>query len=118
MRVISATSKGRVIDGGSDYVIWYGEGSTDRGGGFQEESPPSESTIPDLSDHATKGCMLHLIRKAMEKEKKEIVVYHDPDLNIWRVKWQFFSEYKRHGGLCAKGKTEGIALTLSLTGLK
>lgn len=119
MRVISPISKGRVIDGGSDYVIWYGEGSTDRGGGFQEESPLSESTIPDLSDPATLGCILHLIRKVMQKEQpKEIVVYHDPDANIWRVKWQYFSTTKRHGGLCDKGKTEGIALALSLIGAK
>jgi hypothetical protein len=118
MRVISPTSKGRVFDGGSDYVIWHGEGSTDRGGGYQEESPPSESTIPDLSDAATKGCILHLIRMIMQKEKKEIVVYHDPDVNIWRVKWQYFSATKRHGGLCGKGKSEGIALALSLIGEK
>lgn len=53
----------RIIEGGKDYVIGHRPGPTEDGGGWID-TLDIEEIYPDLSDWATKGCVLQLIREA------------------------------------------------------
>lgn len=55
---------GRVLEGGSDYVIWEGDGCTRDGGGRQEQCPPHPDIIPSIDDAATVGCLLAMLWEA------------------------------------------------------
>jgi hypothetical protein len=52
----------RVVEGGRDYIIGYRSGPTTNGGGWYDGE--SKGFLPDLSDPATIGCLVHLIRLA------------------------------------------------------
>lgn len=65
----------------------------------------SRNCFPCIEDHATKGCILALIRDAMQT-KTGISVCYSSDFEEWRVHWSGST----HGGLLGKGKTEGEAL--------
>lgn len=54
---------GRVIEGGEDYVIWYGEGSTIDGGGHQEQCPVGPEWFLDLNDPGTVGVLASQARE-------------------------------------------------------
>ena len=56
------TCRLRVVDGGADYVIGHRSGPTRDGGGWIDETPTSR--LPDLTDPATIGCFLALVREA------------------------------------------------------
>jgi hypothetical protein len=62
----------RVVDGGRDYVIGHRPGATRDGGGWYDG--PSEGFLPDLTDPATLGCLLHLVRQAWPDEWHKHVV--------------------------------------------
>lgn len=57
---------GRVIEGGEDYVIWYGEGSTIDGGGHQEQCPVGPEWFLDLNDPGTIGVLASQARELWE----------------------------------------------------
>lgn len=48
---------GRVVDGGDDYAVWYGEGPTKEDGGYQEQCPVGADRLVDLNDPATVGVL-------------------------------------------------------------
>ena len=52
----------RVVEGGTDYIIGYRSGPTNKGGGWYDGE--AKGFLPDLSDAATIGCLIHLIRLA------------------------------------------------------
>lgn len=53
----------RVVEGGHDYLIGHRPGATSNGGGWVDQGNAS-GFFPDLSDPATLGCLLHLVREA------------------------------------------------------
>ena len=52
----------RVVDGGDEYVIGHRSGPTKDGGGWYDGE--AEGLLPDLTDPATLGCLLALVREA------------------------------------------------------
>lgn len=64
MRMISPTSRGRVIEGteNTPYMVWHGEGATTEGGGWHDQEVPF-GAAPDFNDPATLGCLLALARE-------------------------------------------------------
>jgi hypothetical protein len=52
----------RIVEGGTDYVIGHRSGETKRGGGWFDGE--STGLLPDLTDAATVGCLLALVREA------------------------------------------------------
>jgi len=52
----------RILEGGTHYVIGYKFGETRRGGGLFDGE--STGLLPDLTDPATLGCVLALVREA------------------------------------------------------
>ncbi len=53
----------RVFEGGDDYLIGHRSGPTHRGGG-RVDTMDVGGFLPDLTDPATLGCMLYLVRGA------------------------------------------------------
>jgi hypothetical protein len=53
----------RIVAGGSDYIIGHRSGPTKDGGGWVD-TVDLDGIYPDLSDAATKGCLLQLVREA------------------------------------------------------
>jgi hypothetical protein len=104
MRVMNGRSgpRGTVLEGDKDYAVWYGEGSTREGGGYQEQYPPHPDIIPDFSDPATLGCLLYLVRK-LAGDPTVWTVMRD---GTWYVCWSGAT----HGGDFGKGNTEAEAL--------
>jgi hypothetical protein len=108
MRIMNGRSgpRGTVLEGSKDYAIWWGEGSTREGGGWQEQCPPHSDIIPDLSDPATVGCLLFLVRKVSKIP------------NAWTVerngKWYMCWSGATHGGDMGIGETEVEALVDAL----
>lgn len=49
----------RVVEGGTDYIIGYRSGPTNKGGGWYDGE--AKGFLPDLFDHATGGLILHLL---------------------------------------------------------
>jgi len=52
----------RVVDGGDDYAIGHRSGPTKDGGGWYDGE--AAGLLPDLTDPATMGCVLALVREA------------------------------------------------------
>ena len=52
----------RVVDGGDEYVIGHRSGPTKDGGGWYDGE--AAGLLPDLTDPATLGCLLALVREA------------------------------------------------------
>lgn len=64
---------------------------------------------PDLTDPATLGCLLALVREAWGMPTGITVSYSSDD-GLWGVSWSGAT----HGGWCGRGKTEAEALVASL----
>lgn len=65
--------------------------------------------FPDLTDAATLGCLLVLVREAWGMPTGITVAYSD-DTGRWIVSWSGAT----HGGVCGEGATEGEALLRAL----
>ncbi|MEN9785525.1 MAG: hypothetical protein RLZZ299_789 [Pseudomonadota bacterium] len=52
----------RVIEGGGGYIIGHRQGATREGGGWVDAE--DAGYLPDLTDPATLGCLLALVREA------------------------------------------------------
>ena len=52
----------RVVDGGDEYVVGHRSGPTKDGGGWYDGE--AAGLLPDLTDPATLGCLLALVREA------------------------------------------------------
>lgn len=52
----------RAVDGGDEYVIGHRSGPTKDGGGWYDGE--AAGLLPDLTDPATLGCLLALVREA------------------------------------------------------
>ena len=64
---------------------------------------------PDLTDPATLGCLLALVREAWGMPTG-ITVSYSSDEDLWGVSWSGAT----HGGWCGRGKTEAEALVAAL----
>jgi hypothetical protein len=71
--------------------------------------PTSTAFIPDLTDPATLGCLLALVREAWGMPTGIVVRYND-DTRRWLVSWAGAT----HGGECGSGDTEAEALVAAL----
>lgn len=67
--------------------------------------------LPDLTDPATLGCLLALVREAWGMSTG-ITVSYSSDEGLWGVSWCGAT----HGGWCGRGKTEAEALVAALEG--
>lgn len=56
----------RVIEGGDGYIIGHRQGATREGGGWVDAE--DAGYLPDLTDPATLGCVLALVREAWGDE--------------------------------------------------
>jgi hypothetical protein len=56
----------RVIEGGGGYIIGHRQGATREGGGWVDAE--DAGYLPDLTDPATLGCLLALVREAWGDE--------------------------------------------------
>ena len=65
--------------------------------------------LPDLTDPATLGCLLALVREAWGMSTG-ITVSYSFDEGLWGVSWCGAT----HGGWCGRGKTEAEALVAAL----
>ena len=65
--------------------------------------------LPDLTDPATLGCLLALVREAWGM-LTGITVSYSSDEGLWGVSWCGAT----HGGWCGRGKTEAEALVAAL----
>ena len=65
--------------------------------------------LPDLTDPATLGCLLALVREAWGMPTGITVAYSD-DTGRWVVSWSGGT----HGGVCGEGATEAAALVAAL----
>ena len=83
--------EGRVPDGGDPWVY--------------EDWP----VIPDLTDPATVGCILALVREAWGMPTG-ITVSYSSDGGLWGVSWSGAT----HVGWCGRGVTEAEALVAAL----
>jgi hypothetical protein len=68
-----------------------------------------QGELPDLSDPATIGCLLALVREAWGMPTG-ITVTYSSDEGLWGVSWSGAT----HGGWCGRGKTEAEALVAAL----
>lgn len=77
-----------------------------------DETPWHEShsePLPDLTDPATLGCLLALVREAWGMPTG-ITVSYSSDEDLWGVSWSGAT----HGDWCGRGKTEAEALVAAL----
>jgi hypothetical protein len=65
--------------------------------------------LPELTDSATLGCLLALVREAWGMPTG-ITVTYSSDEGSWGVSWSGAT----HGGWCGRGKTEAEALINAL----
>ena len=65
--------------------------------------------LPDLTDPATLGCLLALVREAWGMPTG-ITVSYSSDEGLWGVSWSGST----HGGWCGRGTTEAEALVAAL----
>lgn len=70
----------RVTEGGADYLIGHKSGATRDGGGWVDTGD-SAGFLPDLSDPATIGCLLALVREAWGQPR----LHARPDGHWWRM---------------------------------
>lgn len=85
-----------------EYLRWQ-QTHVHGGGGY--EGP----YYPDLSDPATLGCLLALVREAWGMPTG-IIVRHNDNTQRWFVSWAGAT----HGGECGSGDTEAEALVTAL----
>lgn len=69
------------------------------------------AAIPDLTDPATLGCLLALVRETWGMPTGITVSYSSDD-GLWGVSWSGAT----HGGWCGRGRTEDEALVAALEG--
>jgi len=112
----------RVIEGSDGFVIGHRHGVTrDRGGWYDGDA---DGLLPDLSDAATIGCMLVLVREAWtcDPEVNHWVSYAVPvfdGLETWRVGCildgaKMFAVCNLATMALVEGKTEAEALVAAL----
>jgi hypothetical protein len=65
--------------------------------------------LPDITDPATLGCLLALVREAWGMPTG-IIVSYSSDEGLWGVSWCGAT----HGGWCGRGDTEAEALVAAL----
>jgi hypothetical protein len=95
----------RVVDGGDEYVVGHRSGPTRDGGGWYDGE--AAGLLPDLTDPATLGCLLALVREAWGLPLLGVAFDHDAEewiVRSWNatILWQ---------GL---GNTEAEALLVAL----
>lgn len=91
---------------GTRYTIW--PGMTLRVPDTTPFAAPN-GALPDLTDPATLGCLLPLVREAWGMPTGITVSYSSDD-GLWGVSWSGAT----HGGWCGRGKTEAEALVAAL----
>lgn len=69
----------RVTDGSKDWLSGHLPGPTTKGGGWVDTK--SEGYLPDLSDAATVGCIVDLVRSAFRKPN--LCCYSLPIKGMW-----------------------------------
>ena len=69
----------------------------------------SGACLPDLTDPATLGCLLALVREAWGMPTG-ITVSYSSDEGLWGVSWSGST----HGGWCGRGTTEAEAFVAAL----
>jgi hypothetical protein len=79
----------RLNEGGSDYIIGHRSGPTKDGGGWVD-TVDLDGIYPDLSDAATKGCLLQLVREALNKPISSVVYSAADDGWYLHTKSQFW----------------------------
>ena len=77
--------------------------------GWGDEFPDRTKGLPDLTDPATLGCLLALVREAWGMPTG-ITVSYSSDEGLWGVSWCGAT----HGGWCGRGDTEAEALVAAL----
>lgn len=95
----------RVNEGGNDYLIGHRQGATRDGGGWIDDD--SAGYLPDLTDPATLGCLLALVREA----------WGDPLLNVlylpteerWGVE-RWYDGVRRNGACTSEAESLVAAL--------
>ena len=107
----------RLVEGGVDYIIGHRSGPTSHGGGWVDTTDLA-GIYPDLSDPATKGCVLQLIREACS-----IMIapyhYHPPTTTaaaLWAVCRHTYGHMPRELW-CLGAPTEEALLTLIMEAL-
>jgi len=77
----------RVTDGGEDYIIGERPCATVNGGGHIDTIDISGFT-PDLTDPATIGCLMALVREACDDPTLHVAYWPSPDMGgrQWAVK--------------------------------
>lgn len=93
-----------------DEALFPGRPCVIREGGWVEPRPLQDA-LPDLTDPATLGCLLALVREAWGMPTG-ITVGYSSDEALWGVSWSGAT----HGGWCGRGKTEAEALVVALEG--
>lgn len=91
-------------------MLWWTDDDHGRLDDFQPEymGRPTDA-LPDLTDPATLGCLLQLVREAWGMPTGITVSYSSDD-GLWGVSWSGAT----HGGWCGRGKTEAEALFVAL----
>lgn len=92
----------RVIEGRHDYLIGHRQGATRDGGGWVDTGD-AVGFLPDLTDPATLGCLLALVREAWGAQ---VFVASYPDDSQWLV--------QTHSGFACDAPTEAEALVAAL----
>ena len=93
---LKTRSEARVMPGTMNLIVRYLEGDRYVGG-----------SVPDLTDPATVGCLLALVRAAWGTA---IIVSYSYDDGLWETMW----EGATAAGWCGRGETEGAALVAAL----
>lgn len=92
----------RVVDGGADYAIGHRSGATRDGGGWYDGD--ASGLFPDLSDPATLGCLLALVR----------IAYGDPSFVVRCVAGLWYEESNKRALVARGSDTEAEALVAAL----
>ena len=71
----------RVTDGSEDWLAGHLPGPTTKGGGWIDTK--SEGYLPDLSDAATVGCLLVLVRIVFRRPN--LICYSLPIRSLWYI---------------------------------
>jgi hypothetical protein len=95
---LQTRSEARVMPGTMNLIVRYLEGDRYVGG-----------SVPALTDPATLGCLLALVREVWGMPTG-ITVTYSSDEGLWGVSWSGAT----HGGCCGRGETEGEALVTAL----
>jgi hypothetical protein len=107
----------RIVEGGNDYIIGHRSGPTSKGGGWVD-TVALDGIYPDLSDAATKGCVLQLIREACSIMLAPYH-YHPPTTTaaaLWAVCRHTYDHMPRELW-CLGAPTEEKLLTLMMEAL-